>query len=271
MSKDVHKESISIKNPQEVRSKSEAIASSRPASRPGSASPSGRAKTAESEMLGAVAELNSKAIRFKKFETLLEQPLVDMEQLKKLSWMGVPEEIRHTVWKLLMVTTYSAPASLLLASLGGVELSLNLIIYDLQGYLPTNSTMRDKILAQKRLEYDEYVTQQFIDGKATLDQALVHQIHIDILRTNSNVPLYQNAIIQESLERILYIWAVRHPASGYVQGINDLATPFYQVFLQPHVSDDVERTDVGLISKDDLKEVEADTYWCLSRLLDGIQ
>ena len=30
------------------------------------------------------------------------------------------------------------------------------------------------------------------------------------------------------------IWTVmcRHPASGYVQGINDLVTPFLMVFLQ---------------------------------------
>ena len=34
------------------------------------------------------------------------------------------------------------------------------------------------------------------------------------------------------VERILYIWAIRHPASGYVQGINDLVTPFLMVFLQ---------------------------------------
>ena len=40
---------------------------------------------------------------------------------------------------------------------------------------------------------------------------------------------------QKSLERILYCWAIRHPASGYVQGINDLVTPFFQVFLQEAV------------------------------------
>jgi hypothetical protein len=37
------------------------------------------------------------------------------------------------------------------------------------------------------------------------------------------------------LERILYTWAIRHPASGYVQGINDLVTPFFTVFLQDYV------------------------------------
>jgi hypothetical protein len=43
------------------------------------------------------------------------------------------------------------------------------------------------------------------------------------------------------VERILYIWAIRHPASGYVQGINDLVTPFLIVFLQDHVEQDVTR------------------------------
>lgn len=36
-------------------------------------------------------------------------------------------------------------------------------------------------------------------------------------------------------ERILFIWAIRHPASGYVQGINDLVTPFFVVFLCEHL------------------------------------
>ncbi len=32
-------------------------------------------------------------------------------------------------------------------------------------------------------------------------------------------------------ERVLYIWSIRHPASGYVQGMNDLVTPLFVVFL----------------------------------------
>ena len=42
-------------------------------------------------------------------------------------------------------------------------------------------------------------------------------------------------MLGQSLERVLYIWAIRHPASGYVQGINDLATPFFQVFLSAYI------------------------------------
>lgn len=37
------------------------------------------------------------------------------------------------------------------------------------------------------------------------------------------------------MERVLYTWAIRHPASGYVQGINDLLTPFLVVFLSAYV------------------------------------
>jgi len=47
---------------------------------------------------------------------------------------------------------------------------------------------------------------------------------------------------RQSLERILYIWAIRHPASGYVQGINDLATPFFTVFLSAHIGVFTART-----------------------------
>lgn len=38
-------------------------------------------------------------------------------------------------------------------------------------------------------------------------------------------------------ERILFIWAIRHPASGYVQGINDLVTPFFIVFVFEYIGE----------------------------------
>lgn len=47
--------------------------------------------------------------------------------------------------------------------------------------------------------------------------------------------LFQQTTVQEMFERILFIWAIRHPASGYVQGMNDLVTPFYVVFLQEYL------------------------------------
>lgn len=95
----------------------------------------------------------------------------------------------------------------------------------------------------------------------------------------------------QSLERILYVWAIRHPASGYVQGINDLVTPFYQVFLSSYIGVrcpppttlsltyrdialtdcDPENFDPASLPPNVLTAIEADSFWCLSRLLDGIQ
>jgi len=97
--------------------------------------------------------------------------------------------------------------------------------------------------------------------------------------------------VRQSLERILYVWAIRHPASGYVQGINDLVTPFYQVFLSAYIGVvhlspvalcltyrdialtdcDPENFDPAALAPNVLNAVEADSFWCLSRLLDGIQ
>jgi len=67
------------------------------------------------------------------------------------------------------------------------------------------------------------------------------------------------------------VWAIRHPASGYVQGINDLVTPFFQVFLSAYIDSDPELFDPSILPKNVLEAVEADSFWCLSRLLDGIQ
>jgi hypothetical protein len=30
------------------------------------------------------------------------------------------------------------------------------------------------------------------------------------------------------------MWAIRHPGTGYVQGMNDLAAPFFVTFLSEH-------------------------------------
>src|SRR5262245_37211703 len=35
----------------------------------------------------------------------------------------------------------------------------------------------------------------------------------------------------QCFERILYMWAIKHPATGYVQGIDHLVSPFFIVFL----------------------------------------
>jgi hypothetical protein len=65
--------------------------------------------------------------------------------------------------------------------------------------------------------------------------------------------------------------AIRHPASGYVQGINDLVTPFLVVFLSEHLEGNMDSWSMDNLSAQDISNIEADCYWCLSKFLDGMQ
>lgn len=60
----------------------------------------------ETKMMADIAKLNSLSIRSNKFKALLALPNCDLEQLRKLSWAGIPDEIRPTIWKLMMVLLF---------------------------------------------------------------------------------------------------------------------------------------------------------------------
>lgn len=46
------------------------------------------------------------------------------------------------------------------------------------------------------------------------------------------------------LIRVLFIWSVRHPASGYVQGINDVVSTFIIVFIGEYCTLDLNSLDM---------------------------
>lgn len=60
-----------------------------------------------------------------------------------------------------------------------------------------------------------------------------------------------------------------------LQGMNDLVTPFFLVFLQEALPvsawQDIENYNVASLTKEKLDIIEADSFWCLSKFLDGIQ
>ncbi|KAJ7772670.1 rab-GTPase-TBC domain-containing protein [Mycena maculata] len=176
-----------------------------------------------------------------KFVECLSSQDVNIAELRKLAWAGIPADLRPMAWQLLL------------------------------GYLPLPTPLRAATLARKRGEYASLVELAFARDREGLDQQIWHQIEIDVPRTRPGVRLWMHAATQRALERILYVWAIRHPASGYVQGINDLATPFVQVFLSAYIDSDPEACDPGALPARALAAVEADAFWCLSRLLDGIQ
>ncbi|XP_055788550.1 TBC1 domain family member 22B-like isoform X2 [Salvelinus fontinalis] len=179
--------------------------------------------------------------RLDKFKYLLSCPNTDLEELRKHSWSGIPREVRPITWRLL------------------------------SGYLPANMERRDLVLKRKRDEYFGFIEQYYHSRTDETYKDTYRQIHIDIPRTNPLIPLFQQPAVQEVFERILFIWAIRHPASGYVQGINDLVTPFFVVFLSEFVEEDVENFDVASLPLDTQRNIEADSFWCMTKLLDGIQ
>lgn len=163
--------------------------------------------------------------------------------LCKLSWSGVPVKIRPIVWRLL------------------------------SGYLPISFERRNDVLERKRKDYWSLVNKYYYAEHEENDKEIKHQINIDVPRMNPTIPLFQQKTVQVMFERILFIWSIRHPASGYVQGINDLVTPFYVVFLQEFIPNNqpFENFNVDSLTEEQLQIIEADSFWCLSKFLDGFQ
>ncbi|KAL6940799.1 hypothetical protein ACO0QE_004717 [Hanseniaspora vineae] len=191
-------------------------------------------------------KLNSKLSKIARFDDILKTPnnTINLSELRKVSWNGVPVSHRPLVWKLLI------------------------------GYLPANKRRHEMLLKRKRNEYQMGI-EHMLSGQHQRDQPTWHQIEIDIPRTNPHIKLYQYKSVQDSLQKILYYWAIRHPASGYVQGINDLVTPFFQTFLTEYLPekklDMVEVLDPQeYLTQEQFVQVEADSFWCLTKFLDTI-
>ena len=87
-------------------------------------------------------------------------PVVPIASLKKLAWNGIPDDLRPMVWQILL------------------------------GYLPCEASTRASTLAMKRAEYQRGVREAF-QSEGGLDQAVWHQIRIDVPRTNPHLALYQ--------------------------------------------------------------------------------
>ncbi|XVF84337.1 hypothetical protein PTKIN_Ptkin17bG0028900 [Pterospermum kingtungense] len=182
--------------------------------------------------------------RVTKFTRELSGQIVILDRLRELAWNGVPPYMRPNIWRLLL------------------------------GYAPPNSDRREGVLRRKRLEYLDCIA-QFYDipdtEKSDDEINMLRQIAVDCPRTVPDVAFFQQEQVQKSLERILFTWAIRHPASGYVQGINDLVTPFLVVFLSEYLEGSIDSWSISDLSSENISNIEADCYWCLSKLLDGMQ
>ncbi|CAK9291048.1 unnamed protein product [Gordionus sp. m RMFG-2023] len=183
------------------------------------------------------------SIKMEKFSKLMSSENLDIDELIKLSWSGIHPKYRPLTWKIL------------------------------SHYIPTCVGRRKETLDRKRKEYFAFVVKYYPSRFEEIHKDMYRQIHIDIPRMNPLIDLFQQPTVQDMFERILYIWAMRHPASGYVQGINDLVTPFFVVFLSEYVPSgtSIDNFVIDKLSQDILKDLESDSFWCVSNLLDGIQ
>eukprot|EP00826_Nyctotherus_ovalis_P026117 TRINITY_DN2038_c0_g2_i2.p1 TRINITY_DN2038_c0_g2~~TRINITY_DN2038_c0_g2_i2.p1 ORF type:complete len:378 (-),score=61.27 TRINITY_DN2038_c0_g2_i2:110-1156(-) len=193
-----------------------------------------------------------------KFVELLNADIISLDKLRSLSWVGIPAstflltlELRPSTWKVLL------------------------------GYLPTSQAIKAEVLARKRAEYADlaalYCTKDGIKGEQSdQDMKSYKQILTDVPRTMAGYELFKEPLVRELLARVLFVWNVRHPASGYVQGINDLCAPFVVVYLSDYIFIDYAKMEykkselLGLDNKT-LQYLEADIYWSLCKMLEKMQ
>ncbi|TRY52546.1 TBC1 domain containing protein [Cryptosporidium tyzzeri] len=182
-----------------------------------------------------------------RFLSVLDQECIDIKLLQDLLWSGVPRgsppELRRDAWQIML------------------------------GYLPPRKDRKNsyklkkineyRLLLKEHIEHDNYSEQE---------KKILRQIRVDLPRTSIEYESLKNRIILDLMERVLFLWAIRNPASGYVQGINDLLPPFLVVFLLPFSPEgDIELLDINKISSERMFEIEVEIYWCLTRMLDTLQ
>jgi hypothetical protein len=157
-------------------------------------------------------------------------------------------------------------------------------------YLPLEKANRESVLLEKQKKYTEllkYATEHHRED-------LVAQIDMDVLRTlpEGHEVLFGNPVVKQALARVLLVWAVHHPVTGYFQGLNDLASPFLYSFLSHHSTYQVGRRrffynqDQGEAEAEEerdgsrpdteftpglLQRAEADVYWCLCTLMESVE
>lgn len=100
--------------------------------------------------------------REQKFNELLESSNLDLNDLRKLAWKGIPSSYRAIVWQILM------------------------------GYLPTNKERRGSMLARKRQEYLDIVKQHYKDKGLLATDPIYRQVFCAFLKTGhiSFCPVY---------------------------------------------------------------------------------
>jgi hypothetical protein len=202
-----------------------------------------------------ISPKNSKII--KKINQICSQDFILIEKLRNVCWNGIPTDeslIRAECWKILL------------------------------GLYPLKKELKQSSFQRKKDEYID-MCEVYKNALSNPDEVMndeelktYRQIQKDIPRTMPESSLFQNDKVQFMLTRVLYIWSLRHPASGYVQGFNDLCIPFFIVyFLEKFPNKNIDtilklnNEEFKTLNEDTLTELETTIYYSLTKLLDRIQ
>mmetsp|Transcript_12247 Transcript_12247/g.47583 ORF Transcript_12247/g.47583 Transcript_12247/m.47583 type:complete len:304 (-) Transcript_12247:893-1804(-) len=163
-----------------------------------------------------------------------------VQKLRGILWSGCPSHLRPICWKISL------------------------------GYIPPTFQRHHETLRRKRAEYHSFSAEYFESNRVMNADELdiLDQIQIDIPRTDSLRNLLHDERIKMAIERVLFIRAIRNPATSYVQGMTDLVTPFFSVFSSEIQSG---KSLTGANDETLFDNVEADCYWCLCKVLDTVQ
>ena len=192
-----------------------------------------------------------------KIKKICSQEFIILDDLKNICWNGIPFEdtkIRAECWKYLL------------------------------GLYPLKKELKQGTIQRKKEDYID-MCNVYSNALANPDSVMneeeykiYKQIQKDIPRTMPESSLFQNEKVHFMLTRILYIWSLRHPASGYVQGFNDLCVPFFIVFfLEKFPKKNIDtilklnNDEFKELSEETLVELEMNVYHSLTKLLDRIQ
>ncbi|ELP93876.1 hypothetical protein EIN_177730 [Entamoeba invadens IP1] len=179
--------------------------------------------------------------QIERYVKLFNSNSVTKKDLQRLCWKGVPWHFRPKVWRIL---TNETPLSL---------------------------SKQDTTLLQKRINYFQLRDQTLVELHEP-ELTSKTQIDKDLLRSNKFLNFLSHQRVISLMRNILLLFSIRHPASGYTQGMSDLLVPFVTVFLSEYIAvDTIVKSSIDILPKDFLNNVEADSYYAFDYILTNIQ
>lgn len=200
------------------------------------------------------------ALQRKNMDLLLLNARPRRQDIMDSAWKGCSADSRPTAWRMLLdcePMLFTERKSCLLDRRTEYEKLLRIMSAPLIGSLKNDEVERSDFNA-----------------------SMLRQIDMDLPRTHPSLPVFHNQRVTDAMRRILYLFSAVHPDSGYVQGHNEILTPFLLVFLTEKLTPDSKLRKLDsflqidsfdeLMNEEQMANAEAYSYWCFAELLTSI-